>query len=69
MAGRVTADDVARRAGVSRATVSYVLNNHPHPSIPEATMEKSAKRLPSSSTRRWRRHASSAGGAATWSSC
>jgi len=42
MAGRtrVTADDVARRAGVSRATVSYVLNNHPHQTIPEATKQK-----------------------------
>lgn len=38
--GRVTAEDVARRAGVSRATVSYVLNNHPHQTIPEATRQK-----------------------------
>ena len=37
---RVTAEDVARRAGVSRATVSYVLNNHPHQTIPEATKQK-----------------------------
>jgi DNA-binding LacI/PurR family transcriptional regulator len=37
---RVTADDVARLAGVSRATVSYVLNDHPHQTIPEATREK-----------------------------
>lgn len=38
--GRVTAEDVARRAGVSRATVSYVLNKHPHQTIPDATREK-----------------------------
>ena len=37
---RVTADDVARLAGVSRATVSYVLNDHPHQTIPEATRER-----------------------------
>jgi len=36
----VTAEDVARVAGVSRATVSYVLNNHPHQTIPEATRQK-----------------------------
>ena len=42
MAGgtRVTAEDVARRAGVSRATVSYVLNNHPHQTIPETTRQR-----------------------------
>ena len=39
-ASRITAEDVARRAGVSRATVSYVLNNHPHQTIPDATREK-----------------------------
>ena len=38
---RITAEDVARRAGVSRATVSYVLNNHPHQTIPDATKQKS----------------------------
>ena len=32
-----TAADVARRAGLSRATVSYVLNNTPHQVIPEPT--------------------------------
>ena len=37
---RVTAEDVARRAGVSRATVSYVLNNHPHQTIPETTKQR-----------------------------
>jgi DNA-binding LacI/PurR family transcriptional regulator len=37
---RVTAEDVANRAGVSRATVSYVLNDHPHQTIPEGTREK-----------------------------
>ncbi|MGB2765491.1 MAG: LacI family DNA-binding transcriptional regulator, partial [Propionicimonas sp.] len=37
---RITAEDVARKAGVSRATVSYVLNNHPHQTIPEATRQK-----------------------------
>src|SRR5262245_43354550 len=34
---RVTSADVARSAQVSRATVSYVLNNTPHQKIPEAT--------------------------------
>lgn len=34
---RVTTADVARAAGVSRATVSYVLNNAPNKSISEAT--------------------------------
>lgn len=31
MAGKVTRDDVARLAGVSSATVSYVINNGPRP--------------------------------------
>lgn len=35
--GRATADDVAKAAGVSRATVSYVLNNNPHQKISSAT--------------------------------
>src|SRR5438067_53980 len=34
---RVTSEDAARAAGVSRATVSYVLNDNPHQSIPDAT--------------------------------
>ncbi|MBI0579521.1 LacI family DNA-binding transcriptional regulator [Neobacillus cucumis] len=38
MIGRVTADDVARKAGVSQSTVSRVLNNYPF--IKEATREK-----------------------------
>ncbi|WP_419878995.1 LacI family DNA-binding transcriptional regulator [Brevibacillus centrosporus] len=29
MKGRVTADDVAKKAGVSQSTVSRVLNNYP----------------------------------------
>ncbi|HET9647151.1 MAG TPA: LacI family DNA-binding transcriptional regulator [Microlunatus sp.] len=37
---RVTAADVARHAGVSRATVSYVLNDTPHQVIPEHTRAK-----------------------------
>jgi DNA-binding LacI/PurR family transcriptional regulator len=37
---RPTSADVARRAGVSRATVSYVLNNSPHQSIPDATRQR-----------------------------
>ncbi|WP_129337090.1 LacI family DNA-binding transcriptional regulator [Cellulomonas endophytica] len=35
--GRVTSHDVARRAGVSRSTVSYVLNDTPGQTIPPAT--------------------------------
>jgi DNA-binding LacI/PurR family transcriptional regulator len=34
---RPTSADVAREAGVSRATVSYVLNDTPHQKIPEKT--------------------------------
>lgn len=37
---RPTAADVAQRAGVSRATVSYVLNDTPHQVIPEATRQR-----------------------------
>src|SRR5262245_50720847 len=37
---RVTSADVAREAGVSRATVSYVLNNTPHQKIPEQTRQR-----------------------------
>jgi DNA-binding LacI/PurR family transcriptional regulator len=37
---RVTSADVAREVGVSRATVSYVLNNTPHQKIPEATRRR-----------------------------
>lgn len=37
---RPTSADVARRAGVSRATVSYVLNNVPHQSIPDTTRQR-----------------------------
>jgi DNA-binding LacI/PurR family transcriptional regulator len=37
---RPTAADVAHRAGFSRATVSYVLNNTPHQVIPEQTRQR-----------------------------
>lgn len=37
---RPTGADVARRAGLSRATVSYVLNNSPHQVIPEPTRQR-----------------------------
>lgn len=39
-ARRVTSADVAREAGLSRATVSYVLNDTPHQKIPAATRER-----------------------------
>lgn len=37
---RPTAADVAQRAGLSRATVSYVLNDTPHQVIPESTRRR-----------------------------
>ena len=37
---RPTSADVARLAAVSRATVSYVLNDTPHQSIPDATRRR-----------------------------
>lgn len=37
---RVTSKDVAREAGVSRTTVSYILNSTPHQSIPESTRRR-----------------------------
>jgi DNA-binding LacI/PurR family transcriptional regulator len=37
---RVTSVDVAREAGLSRATVSFVLNDTPGQSIPEATRQR-----------------------------
>src|SRR2546428_156335 len=45
---RATSADVAREAGVSRATVSYVLNRVPHQTIPESTRQlvlEAAQRL------------------------
>ena len=45
---RVTSTDVARRAGVSRATVSYVLNDTPDQSISEQTraaVQRAAREL------------------------
>jgi DNA-binding LacI/PurR family transcriptional regulator len=45
---RVTASDVARAAGVSKTTVSYVLNDAPDQSIPEQTRTRvleAARRL------------------------
>ena len=41
MAGqRITSTEVARHCGLSRATVSYVLNGTPNQSIPEATRRR-----------------------------
>lgn len=45
---RITIGDVAREAGVPRATVGFVLSNNPHQSISPATREKvqqAARRL------------------------
>jgi DNA-binding LacI/PurR family transcriptional regulator len=39
-AKRPTSSDVARAAGVSQTTVSFVLNNRPHQSIPEETRQR-----------------------------
>ena len=39
-AKRPTSVDVAREAGLSRTTVSYVLNDVPHQKIPEATRQR-----------------------------
>jgi len=39
-AKRITSTDVAREAGVSRTTVSFVLNGRPGQSIPEATRRR-----------------------------
>ncbi|MFI2720882.1 LacI family DNA-binding transcriptional regulator [Streptomyces collinus] len=58
---RVTSADVAREAGVSRATVSYVLNDAPHQRIPVNTRQRvreAAARLgyaPSAAARSLRR--------------
>lgn len=58
---RVTSADVAQEAGVSRSTVSYVLNDTPHQSIPESTRQRvldAADRLgyaPSAAARTLRR--------------
>src|SRR6185312_14686232 len=40
MTRRVTSADVAREAGLSRATVSYVLNDTPHQKIPDETRQR-----------------------------
>ena len=40
MPRRITSADVAREAGLSRATVSYVLNNTPHQKIPDDTRRR-----------------------------
>ncbi|AEF39875.1 LacI family DNA-binding transcriptional regulator [Hoyosella subflava] len=61
MRPRATSVDVAREAGVSRATVSYVLNDAPGQSIPEETRQRvliAARKLgysPSAAARTLRR--------------
>jgi DNA-binding LacI/PurR family transcriptional regulator len=58
---RATSADVARAAGVSRATVSYVLNDVPHQTIPQRTRQlvrEAARQLnyvPSAAARTLRR--------------
>ena len=58
-ASSATSADVAREAGVSRATVSYVLNDVPHQKIPQSTRQRildAAYRLgyaPSAAARAW----------------
>lgn len=45
---RITSADIANEVGLSRATVSYVLNNTPHQKIPETTrkrVQEAASRL------------------------
>ncbi|MBC7223527.1 MAG: LacI family DNA-binding transcriptional regulator, partial [Anaerolineae bacterium] len=37
---KVTSEDVAREAGVSRTTVSFVLNNTPNTNISEETRQR-----------------------------
>ena len=37
---RITSADVAREAGVSRSTVSYVLNDNPNQTIPDGTRQR-----------------------------
>ena len=54
---RLTSFDVARASGVSRATVSYVLNNDPRQTIPPETRERVLKAARNSGTARLRLHA------------
>ena len=50
MAQRVTTNDIAREAGVSRTTVSHVLNNHPRIVLSPKTRKRSWQRLESLAT-------------------